>query len=106
MCLCVVIADVEQLANALATEVADFCANLPQDVVANVLPQSPTVASPPHVKQRVSEMSCFTSGPQGAADAAGVAVEVALLLLLSLRVLFKLLCLYLRFQMALLRLLV
>ena len=31
----------------------------------------------PRVKQRVSEMSCLIRGPQGAADFAGVVVEVA-----------------------------
>ena len=70
-------ADVEQLAIALATQVADSLANFPQDAAANLPPPSPIVHSPPRVKQRVSEMSCFISGPQGAADSASVVdVEV------------------------------
>ena len=78
MFLSIVMADVEQLAVALATQVADSLANLPQDAATNFRPSSPIVTSPPRVKQRVSEMSCFISGPQGAADSASVVdVEVA-----------------------------
>ena len=69
-------AEVEQLALALATEVAESLANLPQDSAANLPPQSPIVTSPPRVKQRVSEISCFISGPKDAADSA-VDVDVA-----------------------------
>ena len=76
LCLCSVMAEVEQLALALATEVAESLANLPQDAAATLPPQSPIVTSPPRVKQRVFEISCFISGPQDAADSA-VDVDVA-----------------------------
>ena len=68
--------DVEQLAIALASEVADSLSKLPQDVAADSPPQSPIGVSSPAVKQRVSEISCFIRGPQVAADSA-VDVEVA-----------------------------
>ena len=55
--LFVVMADVEQLAIALATQVADSLANLPQDAATSLPLSSPIVTSPPRVKQRVSEMS-------------------------------------------------
>ena len=59
-------AEASELALALAAQVSESI----QDV-ANLLPQSPTVAtSPPRTKQRVSEMYCFMNGPDSARDSA------------------------------------
>ena len=56
--------EASELALALAAQVADSL----QDI-DKLPPQSPTVAAyPPRTKQRVSEMSCFISGPSVASD--------------------------------------
>ena len=57
--------------------------NLPQDAAANLPSQSPVVTSPPRVKQRVSDICCFISGPQDAADSA-VDVDVVFTFLAQL----------------------
>ena len=66
-------AEASELALALADHASISLADLqPQDSIANLPPQSPIVAaSPPRTKQRVSEISCFTSDADGAPIASG-----------------------------------